>query len=381
MPIIKFILFILAILVIFIAIFAYRNLTYDYLNENFMKEKGEKLGFKEKQITLKDGSILNYGEGPNNGEPLLLLHGQQASWQDYAKVLPELSKQFHIFAVDYYGHGKSSKDKTKYKATIIGDDLIWFIDNVIQRPAYVSGHSSGALLAAYIASNHNSMVKGVILEDGPFFSTEATRAENTFAYQGFVNIHNFLNQTEITNYTHYELIHNPMKDVLNSQSEGLWEKVVQEPALKYMEKHPNEVTRLWFYPPELGVNAIFELTRNLQDGTGDYDLYFGENFYDFFWFDNFNQEEILKNIKVPTLVLQVNPSKQTYPSYYDDNGILLSAMDENDSKRVCNLIENSKYITGFNSMHDIHADCPKQFIDVVVGFINQVETNSFVGDE
>ena len=381
MKALKIILIIIAALAALVAIYAYRNMNYDYLNTNFMEKTGEKLGFTEKQAVLDDGSVLNYGEGPSNDPPLLLLHGQQATWKDYAKVLPDLSKEFHIFAVDYYGHGKSSKDISKYKANIIGQDLIWFMDNVIKEPAYVTGHSSGALLASWLGANNPENVIGLILEDGPFFSTEKGRAEKTFAYKGFEIMHDFLNQNKIENFTHYSLLYDPMKDVFNSQGEGAWDKLVKGPALNYMEKHPGKIPRLWFYPPELGVNAIFELTRNMQDGTGDYDLYFGESFYDFSWFDSFNQEETLKKIKAPTLVMQVNPSKDTAPSYYDEDGMLLSAMDREDSKRVCSLIKNSQYITGFNSMHDIHADCPKQFVDAVLNFKKQVETGSFVSDK
>ncbi|HQB54358.1 MAG TPA: alpha/beta hydrolase, partial [Sphaerochaeta sp.] len=96
--VLKVILIIMTSLAVVVAMFAYRNLHYDYINENFMNKTGEKLGFMEKQVVLIDGSILNYGEGPSNGPPLLLLHGQQVAWQDYAKVLPDLSKEFHIFA-------------------------------------------------------------------------------------------------------------------------------------------------------------------------------------------------------------------------------------------------------------------------------------------
>lgn len=381
MKALRIILIIITSLAAIVAFYAYRNMNYDYLNTNFMEKTGEKLGFIEKQAVLDDGSVLNYGEGSANGPPLMLLHGQQATWKDYAKVLPDLSKEFHIFAVDYYGHGKSSKDISKYKANIIGQDLIWFMDNVIKKPAYVSGHSSGALLAAWLGANNPEKVTGLILEDGPFFSTEKGRAEKTFAYKGFENMHNYLNQQEIDSYTHYSLLYDPMIDLINKQGGDIWEKGIKAPALKYMEKHPGEIPRLWFYPPEIGVNAIFELTRNIQDGTGDYDLYFGESFYDFTWFDGFNQEETLKRIKAPTLVMQVNPSKDTAPSYYDEDGMLLSAMDIEDAKRVCYLIPNSQYVTGFNSMHDIHADCPKEFTNAVLSFKKQVETDTFVPDK
>ena len=129
-------------------IFAYRNLTYDYLNERFLEKSGFKAGFTENVAKLEDGSEIYYIEGPENGPSLLLLHGQQVNCYDYAKVLPKLSKHFHVFAPDYYGHGNSSKNPAKYNAVAIGNDLVWFIENVIKEKVYISGHSSGALLAA-----------------------------------------------------------------------------------------------------------------------------------------------------------------------------------------------------------------------------------------
>ena len=118
---------VILILAIAVSIFAYRNMNYDILNENFLKKKGFKLGFTEHIAQLDEGSEIYYLEGPNNGPNLLLLHGQQTSSYDYAKVLPRLSEEFHVFALDYYGHSHSSKDPDKYNAVAIGNDIVWFL--------------------------------------------------------------------------------------------------------------------------------------------------------------------------------------------------------------------------------------------------------------
>lgn len=169
------------VIIIAVGIFAYRNMHHDYLNTKFMEKKGYRLGFTEHVAKLDDGSEIYYIEGPNNGPKLLLLHGQQMTCYDYAKVLPKLSKEFHIYALDYYGHGKSSKDPAKYSAVAIGDDIVWFLENVMKEVSYISGHSSGALLAAYVSAKAPSYVKAVVLEDGPFFSTLPGRAEKTIS--------------------------------------------------------------------------------------------------------------------------------------------------------------------------------------------------------
>lgn len=83
-------------------------------------------GAEEKQVILPNGNLINYGEVSNEKLALLLIHGQMGIWEDYALVLPELSKNWHIYAVDVYGHGESAHDESLYYLDINGDDLIWF---------------------------------------------------------------------------------------------------------------------------------------------------------------------------------------------------------------------------------------------------------------
>lgn len=47
--------------------------------------------------------VEEYGEGP----ALLLLHGGFQSMNYFQEVAPELSKSFHVIAVDLPGHGRS----------------------------------------------------------------------------------------------------------------------------------------------------------------------------------------------------------------------------------------------------------------------------------
>src|SRR5690606_29553207 len=147
-------------LIILISILALLIILYFiYVEHNLHSEDRERLkisefGFEEKQVSLENGIVLNYGEGPDNGPALMLIHGQGVDWKNYAKVLPELSQDWHVFAIDCHGHGKSSHEAQSYTAEKMGTDFIWFIDHVIKEPVYLSGHSSGGLLAAWISANH-----------------------------------------------------------------------------------------------------------------------------------------------------------------------------------------------------------------------------------
>lgn len=102
------------------------NLTYFERNMAAVR----RAGFVEKQVTL-NGVVLNYSEGPDNGPPLLLIHGQVVDWQNYARVLPGLSAHYHVFAVDCYGHGRSAQAPEKYTAATMGADFAQFINEVI----------------------------------------------------------------------------------------------------------------------------------------------------------------------------------------------------------------------------------------------------------
>ncbi len=96
-------------------------------------------GFQEKQATV-DGATVNYAEGPDNGPALVLVHGQGMEWEDYASVLPELSKCYHVSAVDCFGHGESAHDPSLYTCSANGDALIAFAGQVIGGDYIASGH-------------------------------------------------------------------------------------------------------------------------------------------------------------------------------------------------------------------------------------------------
>lgn len=369
----KFIAILFCVLIVLAVFYVLRNLNYDYSGEKFVKNRSLSLGLEEKQFHLKDGSVINYAEGPDNGPDMVLLHGQMVDWKDYRTVLPELVKKFHVFALDYYGHGKSSKNPDLYNIERIGSDIALFIQEKVGSKAIISGHSSGALIVAYIAATYPENVKAIVLEDGPFFATEKGRAENTFSYKTFQNIHNYLTEKpNITYFEHY-LKNDPMRTLFNQAGKDNWTKIVAEPAMKRFRKDLTKIPIIWYYPPELGVNTLLQLTANLQDGTGDYDLRFADAFYDFSFFNGIKQEDMLKQISVPTCILHVNPPKNTAPSYYTEEGMLISAMDEKDAQHVKELIRGSILVEGFDSMHNIHEDKPKEFLKKVEEFLDKIE--------
>ncbi|HHZ06975.1 MAG TPA: alpha/beta fold hydrolase [Clostridiales bacterium] len=140
----------------------------------------------EKDYLNKEQFHIHYAEiqsdAPHGTIPLVLIHGQCMCFRDYESVFEALSEWYHIFAVDCLGYGKSEKNAELYTCEKIGNLLCEFIEKVIGEPCIVSGHSSGGILAAYIAGQIPAMVKGLLLEDPPFFNVEPGEVENTFVY-------------------------------------------------------------------------------------------------------------------------------------------------------------------------------------------------------
>jgi hypothetical protein len=106
----------------------------------------------DERITDVGEVRLNYATAGEADRPaLLLIPGQSSSWWSYEKVMPILTEYFRVFAVDLRGQGRSTWTPGRYTLDNFGNDLVRFIDLVIQGPVIVSGHSSGGTIAAWLA--------------------------------------------------------------------------------------------------------------------------------------------------------------------------------------------------------------------------------------
>ncbi|NLH00237.1 MAG: alpha/beta hydrolase [Chloroflexi bacterium] len=341
----------LAIILFLIGSYFYNNITYI---EKPLKEM-YRAGFVEKQVELKDGTIINYGEGPSNGKtPLLLIHGQGMTWEDYAKALPELSQYYHVYAVDCHGHGESEWNPEKYKAKAMAEDFIEFIDMVIGEKTVLSGHSSGGMIAAWIAAHAPDRILGTVIEDSPFFSTEPGRREKTYVWvYGFKLYEDFKNQDKEKDYFKYSMERSYWRKIFG---DFLWDKFTND-AVAYHKKYPNEPVHLKYLPPQ--INRIFESV------TYPYDHRFGETFYDTSWFEDYNQAEVLSKIKSPTVFIKAE-------TRYDGD-LLVAALSDEDAERVVGLLEYGKRIDVDSPGHDIHYDKPEEFIKIMVDFLDEVQ--------
>ncbi len=295
-----------------------------------------KVNAVEKQAILPSGNVINYGEVANDKPALLLIHGQMGSWEDYALVMPELNEKWHIYAIDVYGHGESTHDERLYYIDVNGDDIIWFINEIIGEPTVVSGHSNGALTAAYVAAYGGKNIKSVILEDPPVFSTEGEDWEKSFAYlDTYKTLHeyNLSDKSECWEAFYLRRCYWGKLFMKNSM-DG-----ISNYAQKYHDKHPNDYVKIGFMP-----SAVWSIFKYVQN----YDFEYGERFYDLSWNHGIAQRQILSDINVPCIYIHAKEMRA------DDGTFLCAASREQAERAVGYIGENCKLLETNTSDHTIH---------------------------
>lgn len=332
-----FLIVILVIVAVLIFVFYYRNMHwYEKYEKAILKA-----GAQEKQVTLPNGNTINYGEVENDKPALLLIHGQMGQWESYALCLEKLSEKWHIYAVDVYGHGQSTHDENLYYIDVNANDLIWFIDNVIGEKTFVAGHSNGALTAAYIAA-YGSNVAGACLEDPPVFSTEQGEWERSFAY---INTYKPLHEYDQSDKKECIEVY-----LLRNGYFGKQYGKLSDMAQRYHEKHPDEVVKIGFLP-----SVAWSVNQYLPD----YDLNYGEHFYDLTWNHGFTHRQILSDIRVPSILIH---EKENIGS---DGVYLCATSDENARKAVSCNKDNITLIEVESSFHDFHSNHTDEFVNII----------------
>ncbi len=109
-------------------------------------------------------AVLNYAEGPDSGPPLVLLHGLSDRWQYFLPIIPALTLRWHLYALDFRGHGGSSRSPP-YRYCDHISDTISFLEDVIGEPAVIFGASLGGGVSLMAGGNRPDLIKAIIFGD------------------------------------------------------------------------------------------------------------------------------------------------------------------------------------------------------------------------
>jgi pimeloyl-ACP methyl ester carboxylesterase len=104
---------------------------------------------KEKYLDLDDIRI-SYTEA-GRGPTLLLLHGNSESKAIFRAWQSKYFIDFHTFALDSRGHGKSVSKDDSLSIEQFSEDVIGFCEKLGIKKAYVIGYSDGGNIALFLA--------------------------------------------------------------------------------------------------------------------------------------------------------------------------------------------------------------------------------------
>lgn len=100
------------------------------------------------------------------GEDLVLLHGGSGRRQTFGPLRASL-RGWRTWALDFRGHGQSAHTPGAYQLPQVADDVAAFVDQQLEGPAVVYGHSFGAHVGLVLAAGHPGLVRALAIGDAP----------------------------------------------------------------------------------------------------------------------------------------------------------------------------------------------------------------------
>lgn len=100
--------------------------------------------------------------GPEDGEPLLLLHGLGGTKASWLTVIPQLAETYRVYAVDIPGFGASSKPVGRYDAPWFAGRMFELADALGYDRFHVAGNSMGGRIAQEMAMRRPDRVQAIV---------------------------------------------------------------------------------------------------------------------------------------------------------------------------------------------------------------------------
>jgi pimeloyl-ACP methyl ester carboxylesterase len=295
--------------------------------------------FSEQVVDLGEVSM-NYATAGDESLPaLLLIPGQTESWWGYEAAMPRLAEHFQVFAVDLRGQGRSTRTPGRYTLDTMGNDLVRFVDRVIERSAVVSGLSSGGVLAAWLSAYAKpGQVRAAFYEDPPLFASEVRPAVGPGIRQSI----------------------GPMFDLWSTYlgdqwSIGAWD-AMREGAASRLPEHMRFIT-----VPE-------EPPQNLKE----YDPEWGRAFWTGTVGASCDHERMLRGVAVSSVLLTHHRRVTD-----DASGFLLGAMSDRQAQRVRDLLAGAGVTVEYRSFpdvgHSMHGERPELYVETILDWIGSLE--------
>lgn len=126
-------------------------------------EKGESGASRPETVEAGGKRIRYLRAGPDDGTPVLLIHGFGGDHLSWMFNQGELSSDRPVYAIDLPGHGGSSKDVGEGTARALARTVTDLMDALGISAAHLVGHSLGGAVATLVASTTPERVTALTL--------------------------------------------------------------------------------------------------------------------------------------------------------------------------------------------------------------------------
>jgi pimeloyl-ACP methyl ester carboxylesterase len=97
-----------------------------------------------------------------SGPALVLLHTLRTQLDIFQKVIPQLAREFTVYAVDYPGHGWSAIPEADYTPEFFARFTSDFLEALEIKDALLAGVSIGASIPLLMAAERSSRIRGIV---------------------------------------------------------------------------------------------------------------------------------------------------------------------------------------------------------------------------
>lgn len=141
-------------------------------------------GFPIATLKLPFGTVHYSDQG--SGPPVVLLHANPGDSRDYDAIIPALSRDHRVLALDWPAYGQSDMPPQPQDITLhfFDEVLRQFLTALALPPAMLIGNSLGGNVAARLAIESPDQVRGLVLVSPGGFTPHTTVTRSFCALQG-----------------------------------------------------------------------------------------------------------------------------------------------------------------------------------------------------
>jgi pimeloyl-ACP methyl ester carboxylesterase len=137
-----------------------------------------------------------YYETYGQGEPLLIIHGNGGSINNFLYQIPYFAKNYQVIIADSRAQGKSIDHTDSLSYEMMADDLNALLDKLNLKSCYVIGWSDGGINGLLLAIHHPDKVKKLAVTGANLWPD--TSAVDPFVYKWAINENDKLKKANLT---------------------------------------------------------------------------------------------------------------------------------------------------------------------------------------